>query len=324
MNEALTHISEALKNLKKSLQEAIIGQDNLLENLIITVFAGGHALIEGAPGLGKTRAIRALASSFSGDNKRISFTSDLLPSDLIGSEIFRPNTGKFDVRKWPIFTNILLADEINRTPPKVQSALLEAMEERQVTIGETTFVLPSPFFVFATQNPIENEGTYPLPEAQLDRFFMKIILDYPTIENEKNIFTSNLDETKITPIFSGDEIIEISNFLQKTIKIDEKIIDYIARLLDEYRKNTRTDTLFGTSHSLLEYWPSTRAGLALIRSAKVRALMNSRDFVLPEDIKALVPNIINHRIGLSYHSISEGISREQISEKILDTVILIA
>lgn len=321
MNEALFHISETIKNLENNLKSVIIGQDDLIRKLIITIFSGGHALIEWKPWLGKTRAIRALAESFSLDNKRISFTSDLLPSDLIGSEIFRPNSHNFEIRKWPIFTNILLADEINRTPPKVQSALLEAMEERQVTIGNETIPLPKPFFVFATQNPLENEGTYPLPEAQLDRFFMKIILDFPNPENEKKIFEKNFSQKNPLPsIFSWEEIIEIQNFIEKMVKIDEKIIDYISRILIAYRHLEKSDTLFKSGDALLSYGPSTRAGLTLIRAAKVRAVTEGRDFVLPEDIKVLAPNIINHRIGLSYHAMSEGFTKEKITEKILDFV----
>ena len=274
MNEALTHISEAMNSLKKNLQNAILGQDDLLEKLIITVFAGGHALLEGTPGLGKTRTIRALAKSFSLESKRISFTSDLLPSDLIGAEIFRPNNGQFEIRKGPIFTNILLADEINRTPPKVQSALLEAMEERQVTIGNETITLPRPFFVFATQNSLENEGTYPLPEAQLDRFFMKIVLDFPDFESEKKILENNFqDQILVANIFSGEEILEIQDFLQKSIRVDEKIFQYVLRILNTYRELTKSDTIFETHEPILAYGPSTRAGLALIRGAKIRAVM---------------------------------------------------
>lgn len=321
MNDALLHISQEIQKLENNLQSVIFGQNELIQNLIITVFSGGHALLEGTPGLGKTRTIRALAESFSLDHKRISFTSDLLPSDLIGAEIFRPNSGNFEIRKWPIFTNILLADEINRTPPKVQSALLEAMEERQVTIGNETFLLPKPFFVFATQNPLENEGTYPLPEAQLDRFFMKIPLHFPDYENEKNILQNhNSPKNSLAKIFSWAEILEIQDFLQKTIQVDDKIYNYVLRILTTYRELTHKDSLFALGEPLLDYGPSTRAGIALIRGAKVRAVLHGRDFALPEDIKALVPNIINHRIGLSYFAQSENISKQNITEKILDSV----
>ena len=195
MNPALTHINDTLAAIKTEVQRDIIGQDLLIEKLLITIFSGGHALLEGFPGLGKTKTIRTLARVLSLPTKRISFTPDLLPSDLTGAEIYRPGKKDFEVRKGPIFTSILLADEINRTPPKVQSALLEAMEEKQVTIAEDTFILPSPFIVFATQNPLEHEGTYPLPEAQLDRFLMRIVLDYPTAEDEKSILRTEATRT---------------------------------------------------------------------------------------------------------------------------------
>lgn len=217
----------------------------------------------------------------------------------------------------------MLADEINRTPPKVQSALLEAMEERQITIGNTTFRLPEPFFVFATQNPLENEGTYPLPEAQLDRFFMKIHLDFPDFESEKNILQKNFSTTTLKKFFSAQEIREIQNFLEKSITADEKICDYILRILRAYRDLTRSDNLFQTHQPLLSHGPSTRAGIALMRGAKIRALIHGRDYVLPEDIKSLVPNIINHRIGLSYMAESENISKKMITEKILDSVTIL-
>ncbi len=321
MNEALQHISSEIQKLENNLKTVIFGQDELIKNLIITIFSGGHALLEGTPWLGKTRTIRALAESFSLDNKRISFTPDLLPSDLIGAEIFRPNSLNFEIRKWPIFTNILLADEINRTPPKVQSALLEAMEERQVTIGIETIQLPKPFFVFATQNPLENEWTYPLPEAQLDRFFMKIPLHFPDFESEKNILQkNNLQNPPLEKVFSWQEILEIQNFLQKTIRVDEKIYDYVLRILNTYRELTQQDLYFSTHEPLLTYWPSTRAWISLIRGAKVRAVLEGRDYVLPEDIKSCAHEIINHRIGLSYFAISENFSPKQITEKILDSV----
>lgn len=215
----------------------------------------------------------------------------------------------------------MLADEINRTPPKVQSALLEAMEERQITIGNTTFPLPEPFFVFATQNPLENEGTYPLPEAQLDRFFMKISLDFPDFESEKNILQKNFSqENSLKKFFSATEIHEIQKFLEKSITIDEKICDYILRILRAYRDLTNSDNIFQTNQPLLSYGPSTRAGIALMRGAKIRALIHGRDYVLPKDIKFLIPNIIHHRIGLSYFAESENISTNMITEKILENV----
>lgn len=322
MNEALLHISEVFKQIQNRLNTEILGQEKLTQNLVIAIFSGGHTLLEGTPWLGKTRTIRALANIFSLDHKRISFTPDLLPSDLIGAEIFRPHTGNFEIRKWPIFTNILLADEINRTPPKVQSALLEAMEERQVTIGNETISLPQPFFVFATQNPLENEGTYPLPEAQLDRFFMKIQLSHPNIYHEKRILSWDFTSNDL-PLLSGAEIREIQNFIKKSVKIDEKIIDYIARILAEYRQLTKNENIFAKNEKILDYGPSTRAGLALVSAARVYALLNERDYVLPQDIKALIPEILHHRIGLSYAAFSENISKQEITDKILDNVAIL-
>jgi MoxR-like ATPase len=244
MNSALEHIHELLLRLKNEVQKDIIGQDDLIDKLIITLFAGGHALIEGVPGLGKTKTVRTLATVLALDTKRISFTPDLLPSDLTGSEIYRIGKGDFTVRKGPIFTNILLADEINRTPPKVQSALLEAMEEKKVTIGDTTFPLSEPFVVFATQNPLEHEGTYPLPEAQLDRFLMKIVLHYPNTTDEKRIFLSETKESlrdreeRFEPINPTD-IIEMQEYIKNTVRVDEKIYEYISSLLEATRKLTK-------------------------------------------------------------------------------------
>lgn len=319
MNSALSHISAVFSEMKSTLSRTIIGQDDMLEKLIITIFSGGHALIEWAPGLGKTRTIRTLARLFSLDHKRISFTPDLLPSDLIGAEIFRPGKGEFDIRRWPIFTNILLADEINRTPPKVQSALLEAMEERNVTIGNDTIALPMPFFVFATQNPLEYEGTYPLPEAQLDRFFMKITLWSPRPEDEERILREP-PNTAINALMNAEEIMEMQAYIQEHIRIEDSLCAYIVRILNAFRVLTERDAFFEGDWPLLSYAASTRAGIALIRGSKVRAVMQWRDFVLPEDIKALAPDIIWHRIGLSYEAMSEGIKKREIIERVLDSV----
>lgn len=217
-----------------------------------------------------------------------------------------------------------MADEINRTPPKVQSALLEAMEEKHVTIAGTNFSLPEPFFVFATQNPLENEGTFPLPEAQLDRFLLKISLRHPDPFFEKNILSENFEKTIKTPILNGADIIAIQNFIQKNITVSEEILDYIVRILDTYRQLEKQDTLFGTENSLLDYGPSTRAGIALVKTSRVFALLQGREYVLPDDIKMLIPSVIHHRIGLSYHSLSEQIDKKIITEKILDTVNILA
>ncbi|NRH20675.1 AAA family ATPase [Candidatus Gracilibacteria bacterium] len=339
MNPALTHIHDTLQSIKNEIKEEIIGQDAMIDRLIITFFAGGHALLEGVPGLGKTRTIRTFAKVLGLDTGRISFTPDLLPSDLTGNEIYRQQKGEFTLRKGPIFTHILLADEINRTPPKVQSALLEAMEEKKVTIGEKTLDLPSPFVVFATQNPLEHEGTYPLPEAQLDRFLMRIIISHPSIQDEKNILKQEclggkkIQKTEeVTEKKKKEDLLEMIDYIAKSVRVDEHIYTYITDILSATRKITESviekefDSIesrvkFGNAKiPLLSYGASTRAGLAMIRAGRVRAIMSGRDYMLPEDVKLLAHDILDHRIGLSYEAASEGLSTYTVTEKILDTV----
>jgi MoxR-like ATPase len=319
MNPALTHIHDTLQSIKTEIQKDIIGQDDLIDKLIITFFAWGHALIEWVPGLGKTKTIRTFARVLGLDTGRVSFTPDLLPSDLTGSEIYRQAKGAFEIRKWPIFTHILLADEINRTPPKVQSALLEAMEEKKVTIGDKTLDLPSPFVVFATQNPLEHEWTYPLPEAQLDRFLMRIVIGYPTPTDEKNILiqetSSKSSENTKTPKLASADLIEMIDYIAKSVRVDEKIYDYVGDILSATRRLTTS-----TPHPVLSYGASTRAGLALIRAGRVRSVMAGRDYMLPEDIQSLAHDIIDHRIGLSYESMSEWVTAYSITSQILDSV----
>jgi MoxR-like ATPase len=314
MNDWLTHIRSTLLDIEAHMTETIIGQSDLIRKLIITLFAWWHALIEWVPWLGKTKTVKTLAEVLGYEFKRISFTPDLLPTDLTGVEIYRPQTGKFEVRKWPIFTSLLLADEINRTPPKVQSALLEAMEEWQVTIGNETLVLPSPFFVIATQNPLEHEGTYPLPEAELDRFFMKIVLDYPSPEDEKKILgggperiVESAQEHKITP----KELLEIREYIKENIHIDSHIYDYISDLLSATRNSE--DPHIG-------YWASTRAGLALCDGSRIVALLDDRDYVLPDDVKYIAHDVLRHRIGRSYEAMAQKISTDDIIVEILESV----
>jgi MoxR-like ATPase len=322
MNSGLEHIRDTLISIRSAVQSEIIGQDALIDRLLITIFAGGHALLEWVPGLGKTRTIRTLARVLALDTGRVSFTPDLLPSDLTGNEIYRAKEGRFQVRKWPIFTSILLADEINRTPPKVQSALLEAMEEKKVTIGDETLTLPSPFIVFATQNSLEHEGTYPLPEAQLDRFLMKVILDYPSQSDEKRIFIQETDGEvrdekweKIT--ITWDDILEMIDYIAGNIRVDERIYDYVGDILTSLRALAISQW---STTTILSYWPSTRAGLALIRAGRVHALMADRDYMIPEDIKSLAHEILDHRIGLTYESMSQGLTPYQVSKNILEQV----
>jgi MoxR-like ATPase len=312
MNEGLSHIRSTLLDIETKIGETIIGQSDLIRKLVITFFARGHVLIEWVPWLGKTKSVSTLAEVLGYEFKRISFTPDLLPTDLTGNEIYRPQTGKFEVRKWPIFTSLLLADEINRTPPKVQSALLEAMEEWQVTIGNETFLLPSPFFVIATENPLEHEGTYPLPEAELDRFMMKIVLDYPSKEDEKKILSAQdapqsrkKSEEKISP----KELAEMQAYLEKNIHIESPIYDYISDLLGATR-----------DHLHLEHGASTRAGLALRDGARIVALLEWREYVTPSDVKYLAHDILRHRIGRSYEAQANKISTEDIIAEILESV----
>ena len=334
MNPALSHIHDTLTAIKNEVKKDIIGQDELIEKLIITVFSWGHALIEWVPGLGKTKTIRTLASVLGLDTKRVSFTPDLLPSDLTGNEIYRPQKAEFITRKWPIFTNILLADEINRTPPKVQSALLEGMEEKRVTIWDATLDIPTPFIVFATQNPLEHEWTYPLPEAELDRFLMKIMLTYPNKADEKRIFTEEtqkksekIKESTYEKLTPGD-ILEIIDYIAENIHVEGKIFDYVSDILTKMRELTESPKIplkwkkveWMYDFPLLSYGPSTRAGLAMIRATRVHALIYGREFVTPDDIKSLAHDIIDHRIGLSYYALLEKITPYQITEMILGQI----
>jgi MoxR-like ATPase len=330
MNQELVATREMILSIEQDLEKTILGQSHLIRNLMIVLFSWGHMLIEWVPGLGKTKTIRTLAEIIGLDTKRVSFTPDLLPSDLTGTEIYRPQKGEFSVRKGPIFTHILIADEINRTPPKVQSALLEAMEERCVTIGDTSLALPDPFFTFATQNPLEHEGTYPLPEAQLDRFTLRTIISYPDQDQEiailKDQSTQEWDEV-LTHRITAHDILDIQKYISTQIRIDEKIYTYITAILSESRRlceeTIRIDFWkdpSGIHIAPLSYGASTRAGLAFIKTAKVRALLEGRDFVMPEDIKSLAHDILDHRMGLSYEAISENISIYDITEKILNTV----
>lgn len=330
MNGELNTAREIILEIEAHLIERIIGQNDLIRKLMIGVFAWGHILIEWVPGLGKTKTIRTLAELLGLDTKRVSFTPDLLPSDLTGTEIYRPQKWEFSIRKGPIFTNILIADEINRTPPKVQSALLEAMEEKSVTLWDTTFPLPVPFFTFATQNPLEHEGTYPLPEAQLDRFMLRVIIDYPDPVSESVILQQIGKPRELTEQkhhITGTDIIDIQEFLEKNIRVDEKIYEYITRILSESRRlcheSMKID--FWTDPSWiyvvpLSYGASTRAGIAFLKTAKICAFLAWRDYVLPEDIKYLAHEILDHRLGLSYAAQSEWIRIHEITTKILNTV----
>ncbi len=308
---------ELLDRCRDELGKAVVGQRVMIDGMLMGILTGGHVLLEGVPGLAKTLAITSLARVIDASFKRIQFTPDLLPADLIGTMIYRQQTGEFMARKGPIFSNIILADEVNRAPAKVQSAMLESMQERQVTIGDTTFPLPNPFFVLATQNPIEQEGTYPLPEAQLDRFIMKLAITYPSPEEELAILRRVGVEHEIklrTILFSSDVL-----RLQQTaaaITVDDRIQEYIVSLVIGSRNQGETRSF----HRYVEFGASPRATIYLFRCAKVHALFAGRTHVLPDDVKAVAPAVLRHRIIPSYEAEAEQLTSSDLVDLLLSTV----
>ena len=314
---------------REEAKKRLVGQSQVIDGIITAFVAGGHVLLEGVPGLAKTLAVKTFAEISGLSFKRIQFTPDLLPADLTGTLIYEQSSGRFSVRKGPVFTNVVFADEINRAPAKVQSALLEAMAEGQVTIGETSYRLPEPFFVLATQNPIEQEGTYNLPEAELDRFLMKIIVPYPTAKEEVEIVKTcgNADSVKVSQIFDERSLSKCRSVLENIV-CDDKIIEYIVSIVNVTRpsaKNTgefRSPVNFSKANDdiirYITYGASPRAAIALLQCAKVNALFQGRSFVLPEDIKAVAPNVLRHRLILSYEASASGITADDIIAKILD------
>jgi MoxR-like ATPase len=314
-------IEQAVSLLSQTVEEVekrIVGQRDLIEGLLMGIVVGGHVLLEGVPGLAKTLVIRTLAEVMDGSFRRIQFTPDLLPADLTGTMVYRPTTGEFVARKGPVFSNIILADEINRAPAKVQSALLEAMQERQVTLGDQTHQLEAPFFVLATQNPIEQEGTYPLPEAQLDRFLVKLVVTYPSFEEEVRIIRRVGTERPIpvSRVLNRDSLASIQRLVEE-IRVDERIEEYIVRLVTASRPGTDERAEFAR---YIEYGASPRATIYTYRLARVRALLDSRDYVIPEDIKAVAPAVFRHRIILTYEATSEGLSTDDIVQEVLGWV----
>lgn len=309
----MQEFSEKIQLLLDEVWHVIVGQDSLKRDIVIAMLAGGHILLEGAPGLAKTRTVNSFSEALKLWFQRIQFTPDLLPSDLVGAKIYDPDVKEFSIKKWPIFANFVLADEINRAPSKVQSALLEAMEEKQVTIWDTTFKLDTPFIVLATQNPLEQEGTFHLPEAQLDRFLLKTIIDYPTPHEEKKIlmWALNREEYKIKKIFWKKDIIEFKKQIEN-VELSESIYEYICRIILTSRDNSK--------YPEIVYWGSPRASLALMRCSKVLAAMQWRNFVLPEDIKEMAFPVLRHRIILSYEAMAEAISPDDMIQKILNDV----
>ena len=319
MNALIEQHSNFVTNLTTGMDKVIVGQKHLVESLLIGLLSDGHILLEGVPGLAKTLAIKTLSNLIDGKFSRIQFTPDLLPADVTGTMIYSQREETFQVKRGPVFANFVLADEINRAPAKVQSALLEAMQEHQVTIGDNTFKLPSPFLVLATQNPIEQEGTYPLPEAQTDRFMLKVIVGYPSIDEEKKIMRENLAETlpEILPVSSGEEITKAREVVRQ-VYIDEKIEQYIADMVFA----TRYPGQYGLSElePMITFGGSPRASISLAKAARAYAFIKHRGYVVPEDVRAVVHDVLRHRIGLSYEAEAAGITSEEIVSRIINKV----
>lgn len=317
--EDLSTTTKILKKIEERLSTEIIGQELLKRRLLTALLTGGHILLEGVPGLAKTRSIKALAQCIEGSFQRVQFTPDLLPADLTGTEIYRPTEASFTIRKGPIFANFVLADEINRAPAKVQSALLEIMQERQVTIGEKTLPVPQPFLVMATQNPIEQEGTYPLPEAQVDRFLMKVKVGYPTVEEESKILNLVSEEStsqQTKAVASLSDITKAQTAL-KGIFVDERIRTYIVNLVAA----TRTPAKFGLQFGpLVQLGASPRASISLFLAAKAEALLSGETYVVPQNVKDIAGDVLRHRILLSYEAEARGLSVDDIIKSVLDGV----
>ncbi len=319
INEKIQQESAFIDLLTMELGKVIIGQKYMTERLLIGLLGNGHILLEGVPGLAKTLAIKSLASSIQAKFSRIQFTPDLLPADLIGTMIYSQKQEEFKVRKGPIFSNFILADEINRAPAKVQSALLEAMQERQVTIGDSTFSLDEPFLVLATQNPIEQEGTYPLPEAQVDRFMLKVVIGYPSKEEEKAIIRQNIgmDFPKVSAIISPQQIIKARSMVRE-VYMDEKIEKYIVDIV--FASRMPQDYNLGRLKQLISYGGSPRASINLALAAKAFAFIKRRGYVIPEDVRAICHDVMRHRVGLTYEAEAENVTSEHIINEILNSV----
>lgn len=321
LNEKIKQESAFIDILMTEISKVIVGQKAMVERLVIGLLGNGHILLEGVPGLAKTLAIKTLAQAMKAKFQRIQFTPDLLPADLIGTQIYNQKDGNFLIRKGPIFSNFILADEINRAPAKVQSALLEAMQERQVTIGESTFKLEEPFLVLATQNPIEQEGTYPLPEAQVDRFMLKIVITYPERAEELSIMRQNISmiETKINPVISPEQILNARHLLNE-VYLDEKIEKYILDIVFA----TRNPKQFGLNNlaELISYGASPRATINLALGAKAMAFIKRRGYVIPEDVRAICLDVLRHRIAVTYEAEAEEITSENVIQEILNKVVV--
>ncbi len=320
INERISKSSTFIDKLKQGMSQVILGQEELVNKILISMLANGHILLEGVPGLAKTLMVKTLAKLIETNFQRIQFTPDMLPADLLGTLIYNQRTGEFDTRKGPIFSNIILADEINRSPAKVQSALLEAMQERQVTIGKNTFALDAPFLVMATQNPIEQEGTYPLPEAQVDRFMFKLIVDYPDRSSERlvlrqNTKSFNIDE--INSIISPNDILDAQSVIHD-IYVDEKVEDYVLNLIFA----TRNPESHGLSdlEGIIDFGASPRATINLVRAAKARAFTEHRGYITPEDIRYIGADVLRHRVILTYEAEAEELTPEDVIQRLFEVI----
>ena len=320
INERIAKASSFVQPLRDNLNQVIIGQQRLIDKIIICMLADGHMLLEGVPGLAKTLTVKTLASSIDTNFQRIQFTPDMLPADLIGTLIYNQKSGEFDTRKGPIFSNIILADEINRSPAKVQSALLESMQEKQITIGKNTYSLDLPFLVLATQNPIEQEGTYPLPEAQVDRFMFKLLIDYPDVDSEKLLIRQNTqarDNINIKPVVTPDKIIDAQDVINE-IYVDEKVEDYVLKLIFATRNPIKYD--LKDMDGIIDFGASPRATINIVRAAKARAFTEGRGYITPEDVRYIGADVLRHRIILTYEAEAEELNTEEVINRLFEKI----
>ena len=320
INERIAKASSFVQPLRDNLNQVIVGQQRLIDKIIICMLADGHMLLEGVPGLAKTLTVKTLASSIDTNFQRIQFTPDMLPADLIGTLIYNQKSGEFDTRKGPIFSNIILADEINRSPAKVQSALLESMQEKQITIGKNTYSLDLPFLVFATQNPIEQEGTYPLPEAQVDRFMFKLLIDYPDVDSEKLLMRQNTqarENINIKSVVTPDKIIDAQDVINE-IYVDEKVEDYVLKLIFATRNPIKYD--LKDMDGIIDFGASPRATINIVRAAKARAFTEGRGYITPEDVRYIGADVLRHRIILTYEAEAEELNTEEVINRLFEKI----
>ena len=320
INERIAKASSFVQPLRDNLNQVIVGQQRLIDKIIICMLADGHMLLEGVPGLAKTLTVKTLASSIDTNFQRIQFTPDMLPADLIGTLIYNQKSGEFDTRKGPIFSNIILADEINRSPAKVQSALLESMQEKQITIGKNTYSLDLPFLVLATQNPIEQEGTYPLPEAQVDRFMFKLLIDYPDVDSEKLLMRQNTqtrENINNKPVVTPDKIIDAQDVINY-IYVDEKVEDYVLKLIFATRNPIKYD--LKDMDGIIDFGASPRATINIVRAAKARAFTEGRGYITPEDVRYIGADVLRHRIILTYEAEAEELNTEEVINRLFEKI----